>query len=80
MDVSRLVRISEREWQLPPQGGMRVPAIIFGDAGLVADMDDKVLEQIANVAKLPGIVDAAYAMPDAHWGYASALARRCGRQ
>jgi tRNA-splicing ligase RtcB len=48
---------------------MRVPAVIFGSAALLADMDDKVLEQLRNVASLPGIVDAAYAMPDAHWGY-----------
>ncbi len=32
-------------------------------------MDDKVYEQAANVARLPGIVKASYAMPDAHWGY-----------
>lgn len=69
MDVSRLIRVSEREWQLAPEGGMRVPAMIYGDAGLVAAMDDKVLEQIGNVARLPGIVGAAHAMPDAHWGY-----------
>jgi tRNA-splicing ligase RtcB len=69
MDVSRLFRISEREWQLAPEGGMRVPAMIYGDAGLLAEMDDKVLEQIGNVARLPGIVGAAHAMPDAHWGY-----------
>ena len=36
---------------------------------LVRAMDDKVLEQTANVAMLPGIVSASYAMPDAHWGY-----------
>jgi len=48
---------------------MRVPAIIFADERLVRDMDDKVREQAANVARLPGIVAASYAMPDAHWGY-----------
>lgn len=48
---------------------MRVPAIIYADEGLIRDMDDKVREQICNVAMLPGIVEAAYAMPDAHWGY-----------
>ena len=36
---------------------------------LIRDMDDKVYEQAANVATLPGIVQASYAMPDAHWGY-----------
>jgi tRNA-splicing ligase RtcB len=48
---------------------MRVPAVIYADEGLIRDMDSKVSEQICNVAGLPGIVQAAYAMPDAHWGY-----------
>jgi tRNA-splicing ligase RtcB len=48
---------------------MRVPAIIYADEGLIRDIDDKVYEQAANVATLPGIVGASYAMPDAHWGY-----------
>jgi tRNA-splicing ligase RtcB len=69
MDMTKLAQITDWEWQLPASAGMRVPAVIFGDAHLVAEMDDKVLEQIANVARLPGIVEAAYAMPDAHWGY-----------
>ncbi|MGO8912439.1 MAG: RtcB family protein [Bradyrhizobium sp.] len=69
MDISCLSRVSETEWRLPASGAMRVPAAIFGSAALLGDMDDKVLEQIRNVACLPGIVDAAYAMPDAHWGY-----------
>ncbi len=48
---------------------MRVPGIIYADESLVRDMDRKVYEQVCNVAMLPGIVDASYAMPDAHWGY-----------
>jgi tRNA-splicing ligase RtcB len=48
---------------------MGVPAILYGDEGLLAEMDDKVLQQIGNVACLPGIVEAAFTMPDAHWGY-----------
>jgi tRNA-splicing ligase RtcB len=48
---------------------MRVPAIIYASAALVQDMDLKVYEQVTNVATLPGIVKASYAMPDAHWGY-----------
>jgi tRNA-splicing ligase RtcB (3'-phosphate/5'-hydroxy nucleic acid ligase) len=69
MDLSRLIRVSDWEWRLDPEGAMRVPAVLFGDEGLIAEMDDKVLEQISNVACLPGIVGAAYTMPDAHWGY-----------
>jgi len=48
---------------------MNVPAVIYADSPLINRMDDKVYEQITNVARLPGIVTAAYAMPDAHWGY-----------
>jgi len=69
MDTGRLTRQSDFEWVLPPEGAMRVPAVIFASAELIRDMDDKVLEQASNVASLPGIVKASYAMPDAHWGY-----------
>jgi len=48
---------------------MRVPAIIYASAELIQGMDQKVFEQAVNVATLPGIVKASYAMPDAHWGY-----------
>jgi tRNA-splicing ligase RtcB len=48
---------------------MRVPAIIFASETLLQEMDQKVVEQASNVAALPGIVLASYAMPDAHWGY-----------
>jgi tRNA-splicing ligase RtcB len=69
MDMSSLERKAECKWQIPPSGKMRVPAVIYGTESLLRDMDEKVREQITNVAMLPGIVGAAYAMPDAHWGY-----------
>ena len=69
MDLKKLVQKSDSEWQIEQSGKMRVPAIIYGSAELVRDMDEKVYEQIVNVATLPGIERAAYAMPDAHWGY-----------
>jgi tRNA-splicing ligase RtcB len=69
MDPGRLKRINDCEWQLPQSGAMRVPGVIFADEALIRAMDDKVAEQVANVATLPGIVKASYAMPDAHWGY-----------
>jgi tRNA-splicing ligase RtcB len=69
MDTNRLKPVSDFCWRIDPHGAMRVPAIIYGDHDLISQMDDKVYEQITNVAKLPGIVTAAYAMPDAHWGY-----------
>jgi tRNA-splicing ligase RtcB len=69
MDLSRLQQCGPFEWLLPATGRMRVPGIIFASQELVAAMDEKVGEQVANVASLPGIVAASYAMPDAHWGY-----------
>jgi tRNA-splicing ligase RtcB len=69
LDTAQLIQRDEFCWEIPAQGAMRVAAVIVADAGLIRDMDPKVREQICNVATLPGIVDAAYAMPDAHWGY-----------
>lgn len=69
MDLSRFEQVSDFEWRVEPYGAMRVPAIIYADEALMRDMDDKVYEQVTNVAMLPGIVKASYAMPDAHWGY-----------
>lgn len=69
MDRTGLTQIDECAWRLGAEGAMRVPAVIFADAALIDAMDPKVREQIVNVAALPGIVGAAYAMPDAHWGY-----------
>src|SRR5512134_2736263 len=69
MDVSSLVRKSDCEWWIPQAGAMRVPGVIYASEALVREMDEKVREQITNVAILPGIQRASYAMPDAHWGY-----------
>src|SRR3990172_12408391 len=69
MDISLLKRRSEYEWEIAPHGAMRVSAVIYASEPLIRDMDHKVYEQAVNVATLPGIVKASYAMPDAHWGY-----------
>jgi len=69
MQLRRLVRVNSYEWRIEPHGAMRVPGIIFADQDLIDAMDDKVYQQVCNVAALPGIVKASYAMPDAHWGY-----------
>ena len=65
-------RLDEYRWRIPPDAkpGMRVPAIIFADEKLMEQIrHDLSLEQAANSAMLPGIVKAAYAMPDIHQGY-----------
>ncbi|MBI2352400.1 MAG: RtcB family protein [Deltaproteobacteria bacterium] len=69
MELKLFKQISGNEWQISPSGKMRVPGIIYATESLIRDMDQKVYEQVANVATLPGIVKASYAMPDAHWGY-----------
>lgn len=69
MDLQSLTRAAEFEWRIEPTAQMLVPAIIYGGEQLIRDMDEKVREQLTNVATLPGIQRAAYAMPDAHWGY-----------
>lgn len=69
MNLSRLIQRSKYAWEVKPFGDMRVPAIIYASEQLISEMDDKVYEQAVNVATLPGIVKASYAMPDAHWGY-----------
>jgi tRNA-splicing ligase RtcB len=69
MDLSRLVKVSDVEWRIEPHGQMRVPGILYADEMLIQEMDEKVFDQVCNVAALPGIVKGAFAMPDAHWGY-----------
>ena len=65
----RLVRPCVWELGTEFRSGMRVPLRVFASEKLLLDMDDKVFEQAANVATLPGIVGASLCMPDAHWGY-----------
>jgi len=68
----RVERIDEYRWRVPRQGGMRTDGLIFADAELMRDLEgggDQSLQQVANVAHLPGIVGPAIAMPDIHWGY-----------
>jgi len=69
MDLNLFTRRSAHEWEIRPHDDMRVPAVIFATEALLRAMDRKVYEQAVNVARLPGIVRASYAMPDAHWGY-----------
>src|SRR2546425_9267511 len=70
--MSELRRIDDVTWEVPAaaRDDMRVPARVFADAELVeAIRHDDSLVQLCNVATLPGIVEAALAMPDVHQGY-----------
>jgi tRNA-splicing ligase RtcB len=69
MDTSRLKKLSDYSWEIERRGDMGVPGRIYASRGLLQKMDDKVVEQVSNVACLPGIQKASLAMPDAHWGY-----------
>ena len=70
MDLSRLAPLGESSWTVPiTPGEHRGDVRLYGSRELLAAMDDKVLEQITNVARLPGLAGPAMTMPDAHWGY-----------
>jgi tRNA-splicing ligase RtcB len=65
-----LVEETPFRWRIERSGAMRVPGIVFASKRLLPSVqDDRSLEQVANVATLPGIVRASFAMPDVHWGY-----------
>jgi tRNA-splicing ligase RtcB len=71
-NVPKLVPRDEFTFEIPigEAPGMRVPGILYSSAALLSGVDgDPSLQQLANVATLPGIVRAAYAMPDIHFGY-----------
>jgi tRNA-splicing ligase RtcB len=71
-----LEKIDDYRWRIPQSydRGMRVPGLVFADEALMADIkQDLSLQQVANVAHLPGIVKASMAMPDIHWGYGAPI-------
>src|SRR6266567_2746344 len=67
-----LQRVDTNRWCIPKQynAEMHVPGMIYADDELIAQIqEDNALQQVANVATLPGIVGYSLAMPDIHWGY-----------
>jgi tRNA-splicing ligase RtcB len=68
--MSRFRRLDEFRWELPRTGAMRVPGLVYATERMLPKFEaEKVADQVANVACLPGIVRCSMAMPDAHWGY-----------
>ena len=70
--LSSLEKVDDYRWRLPTsyKPGMRVPGLIYADERLLRTMaGDQAVEQVANVAFLPGVVGYSMAMPDIHWGY-----------
>ncbi len=67
-----ITKVDDFTWEIPADAreGMLVPGLVFADRELLEKADrDNALQQVANVACLPGIVKASMAMPDIHWGY-----------
>jgi len=67
-----LQKIDDFRWRIPKsyKSGMRTDGIVFATEGMLEQIKkDEALEQVANVAFLPGIVGQSMAMPDIHWGY-----------
>ena len=63
-------RIDATRWRIPRTGAMRVDGLVYADDRLMEEIrHDPCLDQVRNVAHLPGIVSASIAMPDIHWGY-----------
>jgi tRNA-splicing ligase RtcB len=68
--MSNLQEQSPGVYLLPQTEGMRVPGLVIASAKLLSEMEiEKPLDQVRNVAHLPGIVGYSIAMPDIHWGY-----------
>jgi tRNA-splicing ligase RtcB len=68
----QLKKIDDYRWEIPKdyKPGMRVPGLVYADEAMLKDIkEEQSLEQVANVAFLPGIVGHSMAMPDIHWGY-----------
>lgn len=66
----KLQQIDDCRWRIPKEEAMRTNGLVFADAGMIkALQEEQALEQVRNVATLPGIVGPSLAMPDIHWGY-----------
>ena len=68
----QLIKIDDYRWKIPEnyKTGMRVPGLIYASKEMLESLrEEQALEQVANVAFLPGIVGYSFAMPDIHWGY-----------
>jgi tRNA-splicing ligase RtcB (3'-phosphate/5'-hydroxy nucleic acid ligase) len=66
----KIQKIDEVRYRIPREGKMRAEGLIFASDNLLSEArQDQSLQQVANVAWLPGIVGPSMAMPDIHWGY-----------
>jgi len=75
MALDKLRRIDGTKIEIPAdyKPGMRVKGVIYVDDILEKELETQSIEQVANVATLPGIVKSSMAMPDVHMGYGFAI-------
>lgn len=68
--MSEVQKVTPFEFRIPASGAMRVDGVVFASEAMMAEISgDPCLEQVQNVATLPGILKGSFAMPDIHWGY-----------
>jgi tRNA-splicing ligase RtcB len=66
----KVQQIDQCRWRIPREGAMRTEGLVFASRAMMAALQkEQALEQVRNVATLPGIVGPSLAMPDIHWGY-----------
>lgn len=66
----KIQKIDDYRWRIPREGKMRVDGIVYADESMMKEIQkDESLQQVINVACLPGIVGHSLGMPDIHWGY-----------
>ena len=66
----KIQKIDDYRWRIPREGKMRVDGIVYADESMMKEIQkDESLQQVINVAYLPGIVGHSLGMPDIHWGY-----------
>jgi tRNA-splicing ligase RtcB len=71
---AKIQQVDEFRWRIPREGKMRVDGLVYATRSFIETLrNDPALEQVANVAHLPGIVGHSIAMPDIHWGYGFAI-------
>lgn len=74
----QITKIDDNTWEIPKSGKMRVPGRIYASEKLMQDIsEDNSLQQVKNVAHLPGITKYSLAMPDIHWGYGFPIGGVC---
>lgn len=66
----KLQKIDDCRFLIPREGRMKTDGLVYISEEMLPDLkQDQSLNQVANVAWLPGIVGPSLAMPDIHWGY-----------